>query len=499
MSETEKLRLEVAKLTEEKKQLEDKAAQLEEENDRLQHQVKLLSKMKFGQKSEKTEYIMDGQLDMFNEAEKEEDKKARANEKPIVVKEHERKQKRTREELTKDLPVKEEIISLPPEERKCGKCFREMLLVGKEFIRDELVYVPAEVYVRKIYAEVYKCPVCGKDEEQDAKGKDIAKSVFKKAVAPSAMIPKSFCTPELLAHILYEKYGKAVPLYRQEKDFAAKGICLSRTTMANWIVYAAENFFKPIYEEMKKDLLTKRVIHADETVVQVLKEPGRKAKDESRMWVYCSGEPNENIVLFEYQPTRNGDHAKRFLGNYSGYLVTDGCASYNKLTSVTRCGCWAHVRRKFVDALPKEGAEDSAAAKGIKYIDDLFTIERVNKGVSEKEKARKEQSAKIVSEFYEWLGTFNASGAGLKNAVGFALSQKKLLIEFLNDPVIPISNNRAENAIRPFVVGRKNWLFSDTPAGAKASAIIYSLVETAKADDKNVEQYFTDLLKNVNR
>lgn len=501
MSETEKLRLEVARLTEKSERLEKESARLEKEVDRLQHQVDVLSKLSFGQKSEKTKYIADGQLNMFNEAEKEENKKDRANEKPIVVKEHERKQKRTHEELAKDLPVKEEVISVPEEERVCDKCGNEMVPVGKEFVRDELVYVPAEIYVRKIYIEVYKCSVCGTDEAKDLAGKDIEKSVFKKADAPMAMIPKSFSTPELLAHIIYEKYVNAVPLYRQEKDFASKDIFLSRATMANWIIYAAKNFFRPVYENMKKELLTGKIIHADETVVQVLKEPGRKAKSESRMWVYCSGEQNKNIVLYEYQPTRKGDNAKNFLGEYTGYLITDGCSSYNKVKSVTHCGCWAHARRKFVDALPKnsEDAKDSVPAKAIKYIDDLFTLERVSTSLPEKKKVREEQSRKIIEEFYEWLGTFTANGENLRKAVGYAVSQKKPLTAFLDDPSIPISNNRAENAIRPFVVGRKNWLFSDTQNGAEASAIIYSLVETAKADGKNVEEYFTHLLKNLNR
>ena len=216
------------------------------------------------------------------------------------------------------------------------------------------------------------------------------------------------------------------------------------------------------------------------------------------MWVYCSGErADRKYVLFEYRPTRSGDHAKRFLGDYSGALVTDGYAGYNKLTNVTHAGCWAHVRRKFVEALPKdeEAAKTSMAAKAIEYIDRLFHAEREAEDAGTIAGIRDEISKRTVDEFYDWLGSFTASSAGLQKAVGYAVSMKKWLTAFLSDPEIPLSNNRAENAIRPFVVGRKNWLFSDTVRGAESSAIIYSLIETAKANGQNPEIYIAELLK----
>ena len=201
--------------------------------------------------------------------------------------------------------------------------------------------------------------------------------------------------------------------------------------------------------------------------------------------------------MFEYQPTRNGDHAKRFLGDYDGVLVTDGYAGYNKLTNVTHACCWAHVRRKFAEALPEdsEAAKTSMAAKGLEYIDGLFAAERDLSDVEMIAKIRKETSKKIVDDFYDFLGSFTANGAALQKAVGYAVSLKKRLTAFLEDPMIPLSNNRAENAIRPFVVGRKNWLFSDTVRGAESSAVIYSLIETAKANSQNPETYLIELMK----
>jgi hypothetical protein len=470
---------------------------LNEKIERLEHNLSVVNKLSFGAKSEKTEYLADGQLSMFNEAEKESDGKDPAKEKKTVVKEHTRKPKRTREELSENLPVKEVVVPLSEAERKCDVCGADMELVGKEYVHSELVYEPAKYYVRKIFVEVWKCTRCGTDESRDQNLPDIEKAAFKKAAAPGLLIPKSFCTPELLAHIIYEKYVTATPLYRQEKVLEAIGVHLSRTTMANWIIYAAKRWLSPVYEEMHRQLLTLPVIHADETVVQVLKEPGKKPQTDSRMWVYCGGNETK-YVLFEYQPTRNGDHAKRFLGDYGGALVTDGYAGYNKLTNVTHACCWAHVRRKFAEALPEDGeaAKTSMAAKGLEFIDGLFSAERDIADMERIREIRKETSQKIIDDFYEWLGSFTANSAALQKAVGYAVSLKKRLTAFLDDPNIPLSNNRAENAIRPFVIGRKNWLFSDTVHGAESSAVIYSLIETAKANGQKPEAYLIDLMRN---
>lgn len=228
-----------------------------------------------------------------------------------------------------------------------------------------------------------KCPSCGEDEAQDPNYSDVPAPVFKKATIPAPMIPHSFCSPALLAHILYEKYVMAVPLERQAKELKAMGMRLSTATLSNWVIYAAETFMKPVYAKMKEKLLCSPVIHADETVVQVLREPNRKAQTDSRMWVYCAGkyEKHSNI-LFEYSPTRNGENARNFLGAYSGYVVCDGYDGYNKLTEAIRCGCWAHARRKFVEALPtyRSLPANSVAAKGVELCNEIFLLEREFEG-----------------------------------------------------------------------------------------------------------------------
>jgi transposase len=480
--------------------LKEENVELKEENADLKQQLANYKKLIFGQKSEKTEVILENaeQLTVFNEAESEESCREREAEKPVVVAEHTRKSKRTHDEMAAELPA-EEIVH-PVEDKTCPACGTEMETVGKEFVRDELVYVPARLFVRKHYAEVVKCPNCGADELKDKELPEIAPVVFRKASAPSPMIPHSFCSPELLAHVIYEKYAQAVPLYRQEKDFAAMGVKLSRTTMANWIIYIAKAYAEPVWERMKAGLLSGSVIHADETVVQVLNEPGKKAKSDSRMWVYCAAKSTgRNNILFEYRPTRSGDHAARFLGDYDGYLVCDGYDGYNKLKNVTRCGCWAHVRRKFVEALPTDKAllPASKAAKGVEWCNKLFELERQyeNLAAEERQKQRQERSKPVLDGFFTWLETVGpAGGTKLAKAVQYAMNEKKYLYGFLESPDIPIDNNRAENAIRPFVVGRKNWLFSDSVKGAEASAVLYSLAATACANGLNFEKYFTELL-----
>ena len=490
--------------------LRKKADELNKEIEYLQQQVNFLKKSVFGSKSEKkvlhdTENAE--QLSLFNEAETE----ARREEaEEVSVPAHKRKKKRSRAEILGDLPVEEVVHEV--EDKTCDRCGSEMKQVGKEFVHDELVYVPAKLFIRKHYVEVVKCVSCGKNESRDAELDDIEREHFRKATAPAMLIPRSFCSPELLAHIIYSKYNNAMPLYRIEQDMKDHGVMLSRTTMANWIIKIAEEKAKPVYELMKAELLSGRIIHADETVVQVLHEQGRSAKTQSRMWVYCTPAcSGKYLVLYDYCQTRGGYNAVSFLGNYSGYVVCDGYDGYNRLTQAKRCGCFAHVRRKLVEALPsdKELWATSAAAEGVRRCDRLFALEREFDGKDkdgkqvreplspeEKHRRRNEEVRPLLDDFFNWLMTVNpAGGSKLAKAVQYALNEKRYLYGFLADPGIEISNNRAENAVRPFVVGRKNWLFSDSPKGASASAMLYSLVVSAKMNGLNAEEYLVRLFR----
>lgn len=488
--------------------LHEEVSTLKDELAFLKERVAWFEKHFYGQKSEKTEVVLENaeQLSFFDEAEQESDVNPKAQQ-TTAVKAYNRV-KRTRDEIYADLPVEEVFHEV--EDKTCDKCGAEMVVIGKEKIRDELVYVPARMFLRRHIAEVAKCTSCGMDEARDADLPDIEPCNIRTALVPAPMIPHSFCTPELLAHIIFEKYCKAVPLNRLEKEFKANGVNLSSTTMANWIIMASQRWLKPVWEQMHTELIASPVIHADETIVQVLHEPGRKAKSDSRMWVYCNGRVNEHSnILFEYQPTRSGDHAARFLGDYNGYTVCDGFDGYNKLKNAKRCGCWAHVRRKFVDALPsdKELLATSAAAKGVEYCNALFMLERQYSGRNEKDEqiaepmtaderylARQTQSKPVLDAFFAWLDTLTVSGkTALAKAVQYAKNEKQYLYRFLESGDIPIDNNRAENAIRPFCIGRRNWIFSTSVKGAQASAMVYSVAATACANGLKVEAYLTDL------
>ena len=488
----------IAELAERNAALTEENAALKEELFQLKEQLSWLKKQVFGRTSEKTKTLTEdvNQISMFNETEKEAE--TTLKEETIEVASHRRKAKRTHEEIMKDLPVEEVVHKA--EDRTCTECGSEMEVIGKEFKRDELVYVPAKLFVRKHYAEVLRCRKCSDNEDGDI----VKPEVIRKASVPEAVIPHSYCSAELLAHIVFDKYIQATPLYRQEKEYAALNMKLSRTTMANWMIQGAAIYIKPVWELMKKDLLSSKVINADETVVQVLHEDGRQPKNQSRMWVYCSphGENNSNI-LYEYAPTRSGENAVRFLGDYSGYLVCDGYDGYNRLTKAKRCGCMAHLRRKFTEALPADKAliPGSKSAEGLEYCNRLFELEREYEDMSsdKRYKERQEKSKPVLDEFFLWLDTFSPSGGtAFSKAVQYAKNEKRYLYRFLEDGDIPISNNRAENAIRPFVVGRKNWLFSDSVKGAEASAMIYSVAVTAQTNGLDVEKYFKELFSSKN-
>lgn len=311
----------------------------------------------------------------------------------------------------------------------------------------------------------------------------------------------SLASPSSVARVMYQKYVNGMPLYRQEKEWEQQGIALSRATMANWIIRCTEDYLLPITAHLQKQLLKQDIVHCDETPVQVLKEDGKKPQTKSYMWLYRTGNDGKApIILCNYQPSRNGDHAVTFLKDFKGYVHSDGYQGYNKLTDITRCGCWAHVRRKFVEAIPTKKVENSpltAAEIGRNYCDQLFMIEESLRELTAEEryKRRQELEKPVLEAFWCWLEKVQPlKGSAFGKAVTYAMNQRPYMENYLLDGRLNISNNMAENAIRPFTVGRKNWLFSDTPKGAKASAAVYSLVETAKANGLNVYTYLEYLL-----
>lgn len=471
-------------------QLENTIKDLQNQVNNLTEMVMLLRKEKFAPSSEKTVKQIDGQLSLFNEAELEADASIPE---PITkeVKGYVRKSPKTkREEVIKDLPVHEILCETAPEEQFCDRCGHGLRPLGKEVVREELEYIPAKLQIVRYVRMSYECPACKHTEHP----------FIKKALAPTSLMNHSLASPSSVANVMYQKYVNSVPLYRQEKDWEQMGIALSRATMANWIIRCSQDYLLPIVEHMRELLLARNVIHCDETPVQVLKEEGKKPQTKSYMWLYRTGnDGREPIILYDYQPSRNGDHAVTYLKDFNGYVHSDGYSGYNKLTGITRCGCWAHLRRKFIEAIPSKKSSDTLtnAEIGRDYCDQLFMIERKLKDLSPEERRMKrlELEAPVLEAFWCWLeGLSVLKGSGLGKAVTYALNQRKYMENYLLDGRCSISNNAAENAIRPFTVGRKNWLFSDTPKGASASAAVYSIIETAKANGLNVYTYLEYLL-----
>lgn len=479
-------------------QLQEQSKTVESQKVRIDRLMEILAnsqKAMYGQSSEKSKYVLgedDGQISLFNEAEAESNRKAPEPDK-VSISEHIRKAKRTREELAADAPVVEIICELEEEKLVCGKCDGKMRVLGKEPVREELEIIPAQVRRLRYVRYSYVCESCEKETGE---------ATIVKAPVPAPVIKRSLASASTVAHVMYQKYVNGMPLYRQEKDWANQGIVLSRATLANWVIRSATDWLEPLWGSMKSHLLKQDVVHADETVIQVLKEEGKKPSSESRMWVYCSGNTGTApVVLFEYQPTRSGEHARRFLKGFRGFLQTDGYSGYNKVPDVTRCGCWAHLRRKYQEAMPKnEVILGSTAAVGFEYCNRLFAIEKDLERLTAEERKiqRQERSRPVLEAYWSWLSTVNVlRGSRLAEAITYSENQRIPLSVFLEDGRVQLSNNRAENAIRPFVIGRKGWLFSDTPKGAGASAAVYSIVETAKANKLNVYMYMVHILSKM--
>ena len=463
----------------------------------LQEQVDYLTKKLFGPSSERRSDDIPGQQNLFDEAEVEQDPSLLEGE--TVIREHTRKKKATHEELFKGLKVEKVVVPLPEEDQICPVCGTQMVLIGEEYVRRELEFIPATCKVIEYYSQSYGCPSC-----KEGLG-DTEKPVIVKSQVPPALLGKGPASASAAAWTMYQKYANGLPLYRQEKDWKQYGVQISRTTLANWIIYCSKNYFQPMYDYFHRELLKRSFAMADETRVQVLKEEGRRAQTQSFMWLFRSGEDGlAEIILYGYSPTRSGSHAKEFLEGYSGYLETDGYQSYNSLSGIRRCSCWAHIRRYFIDAVPKGKQYDynQPAVQGVQYCNRLFAMEdSINKkypGNYEKRKQlRLEKEKPVLEAFWSWLDQQKpVRNTRLDKAVNYVLNRRDIAETYLEDGRCSFTNNLSENAIRPFAVGRKNWLFSSSVDGANASAVVYTMVEMAKAHGLNIYGYLKFLLEN---
>lgn len=435
------------------------------EIERLKEQLRALLRRQFGPSSE----AAPGQQTLFDEAEVERNLEEPAT--AVEVTGH-RRQRGGRRPLPEHLPKVDVVHELDLDERACPHDGTPLEEIGEE-VTEQLDYLPAQCRVIRHIRKKYACPAC---EEHVAR-----------APAPPQLIPKSQAAPGLLAQVAIAKYQDALPLYRQEQIFARLGVDLDRKLLANWMVRVGQ-CLEPLIERMRNDLLDAAVVHTDETSVQVLKEPGRRPQQKSYMWVQATatGPP---IVLYHYAPGRGQNVVETLLGGYRGTLVTDGYVGYDALTAVRHAGCWAHARRALYEAIQAQSGKRTGKAQvGFNFVQKLFALERQVADLKPEERAerRQQQSKPVVDELRAWLDR-SLPQVAPKTLIGKALTyldhQWPKLIVFLEDGEVPISNNAVENKIRPFVVGRKNWLFADTVGGAEASARIYSIIESAKAND----------------
>ena len=460
-------------------QMQSKVVHLEEQNAMLRQRL-------FGRKSEQTTDPATPQLALFNEAESVAEPVAEDVDEEAVAP---TKRRGKRKPLPADLPRIEVIHELPEHELTCT-CGCRKHTIGEE-VSEQLEIVPMQIRVIKHIRKVYGCRGC--------------ETAPVTADKPAQLIEKSMASPSVLAMLLTTKYVDGLPLHRFEKVLSRHGIDISRQTLARWVIQCGEHL-QPLLNLMRDRLLESRVIHCDETRVQVLKEPDREATSQSWMWVQTGGPPGKPVILFDYSTSRAQEVPSRLLESYCGYLMTDDYAGYNAVAvqpGIERMGCWAHARRKFVEAQKvqpkgKTGRADIA----LNLINKLYGIERDLKDASDEQRhqGRQQDSLPILAQLHGWLEKTQpqvTAQNALGKAVGYLASNWNKLKRYVEAGHLPIDNNPAERAIRPFVIGRKAWLFSDTPKGAVASAQIYSLVETAKANSQEPYAWLRHVLERL--
>ncbi len=465
----------------------------------LKEQLDYTMKKLFGKKSEKNLDIP-GQLDLFNEAEAMQDSSVPDEIKEISTGEvlsekKERKKKPTDKERYAGIPVIKEYLDVPEEERICPVCGTALELIGEEFVRRQVHVIPGKIRIIEYYSKNYGCPECRKHAEVPCiiKGKD-----------GKAHMLHGMASASTVAWIMYQKYANSMPLYRQEKDWERLyGLKISRATLANWIIPNADEFLRPVADYFLRCLIQRFFLMTDETTTQVLHEKGRRPQSKSYMWVFRSGEDTgPPIILYKYSETRAGENASAFLKGFSGYIMCDGYSGYNRLTNVRRCSCWAHVRRYLIDAVPKGKMNDytEPAVQGLLYVQKLFDKERQirnkYKNPDDIRDARIKEERAILDGFWAWFEKQRPiKNSRMDKAVIYIRNRKPYLETYLEDGRCSFTNNLTEQGCKSYVVGRKNWLFSDQPIGADVSSIIYSIVETAKLNKLNPYYYLRFLLE----
>ncbi len=453
--------------------------------------IKQLQKRLFGTKTEKTEFLKGQMSLLFDEVEISAEIEEEPVEEPAEETITYTRKKKGRKKLTESNPN----LEVKETEHIMSECIDQGYEVIGTKETEKLIYVPAELFIQK---DVY--PVYRKEKDD---GTDDIKTLYK----GYEFLDKSPATPSLVASILNDKYAKALPLYRIEESFKNIGANISRQTMSNWALKTSERYLEPLYELMKEDLIDKDIIHADETTVQVLNHQDGSTNKKSFMWLYRSGVHDDKIILYEYQPGRAAHYPEKFLKGFKGYLQTDGYSVYKNIDKAIQVGCMAHGRRKIKEALEVMKKKTQGTQISAKVFNTMNLILRRDRALQKKhvdlevlQEARLEELEPLFDRLKEELinaQTHLLPKSRLGLAINYNLNQFEFFKNVLKDPRLELTNNIAERAIKPFVIGRKNWLFSNTTTGAKSSAIIYSIVQSAKDNELKVEDYLTYVFKTM--
>jgi transposase len=452
---------------------------------RLLEELKLEKSRQFSSSSEKNIF----QTDLFDEPgiELEGELKDQLDD-TVDVQSYKRKKYPVRKSIPSDIPREVIMHDISDAEKVCH-CGEHLVRIGEE-ISEQIKYIPAQLSVVQHVRPKYACKPCQEN--------------IKIAPMPKLLLPKSMAAPELVAYTIIAKYCDHIPLYRQQAIWNRLDIDMPRSSLCGWLLKVAE-LCEPLVKLLQKQIITYDYVQADETTVQVLDEVGRDNKTKSYMWCYRGGGDRPNIV-YEYQPTRGGYHAENFLNGFKGYLQSDAYSGYNfaeKNRAVIKVGCMAHARRKFADIV-KLSKSSGLAHEAIKWFKALYKIEKDarenNLSPHERFKLREEKAKPTLKSFKEWLDnhlTKTPVQSKIGNAIQYTLSNWEFLNNYLHDGRIEIDNNLLENAIRPFALGRKNWMFNGSPSGAKAGATFYSLIETCKANNIEPYKYFCAMLHRI--
>lgn len=452
---------------------------------RLLEEFKLEKSRRFSPSSEKN--IL--QSDLFDESDVEivGELKDQLDD-SIDVQSYTRKKHPVRRSIPQDIP-REIIVHDINEAEKICNCGAHLIKIGEE-ISEQIKYIPAQLSCIQHVRPKYACKPCQEN--------------VRIAPMPVLLLPKSIATPELVAYTVIAKYCDHIPLYRQQAIWDRLDIDMPRSSLCGWILKVAE-LCEPLIKLMQNKIINYDYLQADETTVQVLDEIGRDNKTKSYMWCYRGGGDKPNII-YEYQPTRGGYHAEKFLAGFKGYLQSDAYSGYNfadRNNDIVKVGCMAHARRKFADII-KIAKSNGLATDAIKFFKAFYKIEKDarenNLSSQDRFNLRQEKSAPILISFKSWLDvhlTKTPIQSKIGEAIRYTLSNWEALNNFLKDGRVEIDNNLIENAIRPFALGRKNWLFMGSPSGAKAGAIFYSLIETCKANNVEPYKYFCKMLHQI--